>query len=599
LIAVAVDADAAPTSQVADLDEAASATKLREAVTDLVRAVATAPTLLAAEDWGAVDASTRALLDTLVRRSADRPWFVLINRRPDETPFAGVPSMVLEPLSPGDTAELVRMASGESLLPQEAAALAERSAGNPLFAAELARMTAGDGLPESLHASTVAALDRLAPGDREVVRAASVVGRVAPRRLLTRVLPDTPRISIEGALDRAAAFMEVDSHAARFRHDLYRSAAYESLSYRRRRTLHARAYAALATARKPESAALAAHAYGGALWEEAFEHAKAAALAAENAYAFPEAARHFEVAARTAELSGRPAIEVADLVLCAGRHLFLSGDFRAGIATYTRARRLARGDPALSAKAGMLLGHALADMGQEVAADRALARATRLAAEHDLTDVLAPALVARAQVASKMGRYRLAQALATEGASLAREVADKRAEADAMATLHRVTAWQALPDSGGYGDRALALYATMDLGGAIRAVVHNDRGVRAYLTGDLEAAAASYGEAAAQLEAAGLTGHALNARANIAEIHVDQERDDAAGMIDALLPVARVVGGDALPFLLLLRVRAAVRAADNAGALAAFSELIDVAPDLEADALTYLSSVTADDEGNG
>ena len=106
----------------------------------------------------------------------------VLERRPDwrrDTPQSSI--LELEPLSAGDTRALVR-----SLLPSGDAEeqlgdqLAERAEGNPLFAEQLVALQREGGevsLPPTIQALLAARLDRLAPAEREVMGAASVVGR--------------------------------------------------------------------------------------------------------------------------------------------------------------------------------------------------------------------------------------------------------------------------------------------------------------------------------------------------------------------------------------------------------------------------------------
>jgi tetratricopeptide (TPR) repeat protein len=87
-------------------------------------------------------------------------------------------------------------------------------------------------------------IDSLAPGDRALLRWASVLGASFSADLVARVLEDDPDAELDAeSWDRLAEFVERDPYVAgnfHFRHALIRDAAYEGLSFRRRRELHGR-----------------------------------------------------------------------------------------------------------------------------------------------------------------------------------------------------------------------------------------------------------------------------------------------------------------------------------------------------------------------
>jgi class 3 adenylate cyclase/tetratricopeptide (TPR) repeat protein len=106
----------------------------------------------------------------------------------------GATSIFLEPLSPGETRDLIAAllpegAADESLVP----VVAERAGGNPFFAEEMVRLVAEDGgstggqLPDTVQALLAARLDSLDPFERRLVQHASVVGRTFWQGSLTAV----------------------------------------------------------------------------------------------------------------------------------------------------------------------------------------------------------------------------------------------------------------------------------------------------------------------------------------------------------------------------------------------------------------------------
>ena len=105
--------------------------------------------------------------------------------------------------------------------------------------------------------------NRLAPGDRALLRWASVLGASFPVLVIRDVLEDDPTAAADSeAWDRLAEFVERDPevpNAFRFRHALIRDAAYEGLSYRRRRELHGKVADVLERRKSAEPELLSLH----------------------------------------------------------------------------------------------------------------------------------------------------------------------------------------------------------------------------------------------------------------------------------------------------------------------------------------------------
>ena len=92
-----------------------------------------------------------------------------------------------------------------------------------------------------------ARIDQLEPGDRLLIRYASVVGPTFALDVLTEILAGEPvEPSDLERWKRLSEFVEwASSELLRFIHDLFRAMAYEGLSYRRRREIHGRVALAL------------------------------------------------------------------------------------------------------------------------------------------------------------------------------------------------------------------------------------------------------------------------------------------------------------------------------------------------------------------
>ena len=216
----------------------------------LACAAADQPLLLVVEDVHWAEPGTLDDLAAAATVVADLPVLLLMSTRREGDPIdaawlaraAPVPATTvdLHPLRASDATSL----AGELLSDADDQAVERcvaRAQGNPLFLEQLLRhVREGDDdiLPATIQTLIQARIDRLAPGDREALRAASVFGqsftlpglravlgeaRFEPRRLVRRLLI---RPTAEGYL---------------FAHALIRDAVYDQLMRARRRELHGRA----------------------------------------------------------------------------------------------------------------------------------------------------------------------------------------------------------------------------------------------------------------------------------------------------------------------------------------------------------------------
>jgi hypothetical protein len=224
--------------------------RLREVMAELLGVVLPSPTLLVIEDSHWMDEASAELLRHLAGVVAGRPWLWCVTRRDVDTGFV-VPEeastvLRLEPLAGAEATELAQVAARDApLLAHEALALAERSGGTPLFLRELVAAARDaqdiDSLPDSVEAVIAARIDRLSPDDRHFLRRVSELGRSAPVGLLPAVLDEVPDPD-DPIWARLGEFATIDGggHLV-FAHALLRDSAYDGLSYRLRRRLHASA----------------------------------------------------------------------------------------------------------------------------------------------------------------------------------------------------------------------------------------------------------------------------------------------------------------------------------------------------------------------
>src|SRR5262249_22373531 len=152
------------------------------------------------EDAQWIDATSRELIDLGVERIRHLPVLLLITFRPEfEPPWAGLPSvstLTLGRLERQHVQTMAEQVSGNRSLPRETTEqIIVRSDGIPLFVEELTKTVLetrfGEGqqaaIPETLHDSLMARLDRLA-GAKEIAQTAAAIGREFSYALLSTVV---------------------------------------------------------------------------------------------------------------------------------------------------------------------------------------------------------------------------------------------------------------------------------------------------------------------------------------------------------------------------------------------------------------------------
>ncbi|UCG41294.1 MAG: AAA family ATPase, partial [Acidimicrobiia bacterium] len=121
----------------------------------------------------------------------------------------------------------------------------ERADGNPLFLTELLAVLGSvgsiDEVPDSLAGVAGVQIDALPPLSRQVLRVASVLGRSFRKVVLDNLL-EAEGLSVSAATRHdLSEFLDTEGHRWRFHHAVIHDAAYQGLSYGKRRELHARA----------------------------------------------------------------------------------------------------------------------------------------------------------------------------------------------------------------------------------------------------------------------------------------------------------------------------------------------------------------------
>lgn len=233
------------------------------------------PVIWVVEDIHWAEPAMLTIVEDLVDWTRESPVLVLCLARPeflDDRPSWGggklnVTNVLLKSLSPAESAELIQDLLGGSGLSKDATErLVSGAGGTPLFLEQLLAMLVDDGLlhhdtdgwhvtgdievvsvPPSIGALLTARLERLSPGERQVLEAASVVGHVFYAGAAAELTALDPAV-VNGhlrSLTRKEMIRSERSDIAgeegfAFSHTLVRDSAYQVVPKLRRAELHER-----------------------------------------------------------------------------------------------------------------------------------------------------------------------------------------------------------------------------------------------------------------------------------------------------------------------------------------------------------------------
>jgi DNA-binding SARP family transcriptional activator/tetratricopeptide (TPR) repeat protein len=232
------------------------------AVCTLLESVARrAPLVIVFDDihWG--EATFLDLVEYLADWMREAPALIIAVARPellDVRPgWSGgklnATTVLLEPLSDEESAHLVEMLAGAHRLAEATRhRIVAAAEGNPLFVEEMLALVVENGQPDAdievpptIQALLAARLDRLGEDDRAVIELAAVQGKEFFDAAVSELAPEQRRPRLAGALgslvrkelirpDRGG----LGGRTYRFRHQLIRDAAYDSIPKHARAELH-------------------------------------------------------------------------------------------------------------------------------------------------------------------------------------------------------------------------------------------------------------------------------------------------------------------------------------------------------------------------
>jgi len=541
LLSDILDVELPETVEVQSLQARFRQARLHETVLTLLERSLIEPTVIVFEDVHWMDDASRELLGRLVLSCRAHPWLIVIARRSGDIPAIpeeadGLSRIVLEALDGTAAAQLLTAATGDlPLRPGDREQLVARAAGNPLFLREL--VTAFDhagsveALPDSIEPLFAAQVDRLAARDRQVLRAAAVLGTHFDSELLADLL-DTPSALEDGVWERVGDLVVVEGPTARrFSHALLRDAAYEGLSFRRRRDLHGRAAHAIEsrTTRPEEQSELLSLHYSAAEWHQpAWRFSRLAGDRASRVYANADAAGFYRRALDAAAyLNDVPGTDVAMVAEALGDSAELASDYDAARQAFAKARQIS---PAAADRARLLrkTGVIHERLGGYQQALRCYTRGRGLVPEgaEPAGSERSDLAIAYAGVRYRQGHLRdclhWAETAATEA-----KAADHRPGLAHALYLQDLALSDMAEPSGQQAIKALKIYE--ELGDLVsQGHVLNNLGVNAYYLGQWVEALDYYRRSAAVRERAGDVNNVATQENNIAEILSDQGHFDEA-----------------------------------------------------------------------
>jgi len=431
--------------------EGSSRLRLYQSVLGLLDLMGAAtPVVHAVEDVHWADPATLDLLSFLATNLVDERVLLLLTYRAEavvETDALATwlaelrrlpltEAVTLDRLDHDQATALVTRLLGTPPTPEQLAATWERSAGNPLFVEQL--VLAGDGpgpLPATLHDLLRARVAGLPDETREVLRAASVIGRVSSVPLLARTLRrDVPMVEplLRPALAAHVLELRPDDRIG-FHHPAFAEVVYAELMPGERTALHRAAAEALDAEPYPSPAAvgeLARH------WHRAGDLARALAAAvragrvSEEAYAFADAAASYS---RALELVEQVDVDIdrTELRTRAGECAILTGDAPAAV-RFVRAALADVTEPSERATLLERLGsfHYLAGDGE--AAEAAFRDALALLAPGETSELAARLYAGLGLLCAAWSRIDDADTACAEAVRISRAVGARREEGVAL-----------------------------------------------------------------------------------------------------------------------------------------------------------------------
>ena len=556
LLAIAFGAEAAMTPEVEQIDPANRSSKLREVVVDLLTEALPGPVALVIDDAHRLDEASEELFAAVARRIESRPWLLIALRWRDHATFVdqlnNAVTVDVGPLS-GDEVRAI----AEAMIEHDdrhdiddVDDLVDRGVTNPLFLLELVRAGIGRGAatPDSIESLVTARIDTLSVPDRLLLREAAVLGSAIDLTVLAEAMDD-PALRNANRWESLAGFLARDSPTLlRFQQGLYREVAYQGLSFRRRRQIHADVGRILERRAgedwETSSELLSLHFHEAQDWVRSWRYSVIAGDSARRKYAHAEAAEFYGRALETPARHHPQPQAVAAVAESMADALEMNGQFDRAGQVLSLARRIHDTAPAgvrLMRKAGVICerqgkySQALRWYGRGLnTLDQLDAPAARRA-EGELA-------LAYAGVRYRQGRMRDLIDWARRAETIAREIDDSKMLAHSSYLLLIGYGVLKRPEVAHYRELPLQLFEQLgDLVG--QANVLNNLGADAFYESRWTEALDFYQRSRRARDAAGDLIGGATASLNIGEILSDQGHlDEAEALLNEALRSFRRAG---------------------------------------------------------
>ncbi len=589
LIAGAIDLPVPETRETNELEDEFRRVRLAEAIIELVAHLLPHGGLLTVEEAHFMDQASAELFGRLTAAIGTTSWLICVTRRDLESGFVAPPEdavrIELEPLDARAASELAQVVTKDApLAPHELKVLVERSGGNPLFLRELIAAAgsgeAVDALPDSVEEVIAARIDRLSNDDRYLLRQLAVFGQSFSVDLLRSVIDELPE-EYDPAWQRLDQFIARDSKGnLSFRNVLLHDSAYDGLSYRLRRELHARAGDTIrSTAKRGEEQPelLSFHYLQAQRYPEAWSYSLSAAERARAVYANIEAAEFYE----RALLAGRrlPQLtrtELSDVQEALGDARNRAGAYVEAAAAYRTARRLVDDDAVAQARLALKLARVQAWLDRYASVLRWITKGLNILKGIESDEAArqrAELLAWYGRCCQDEGRHQRALKWSTLAVAQAEAVGHKEALADALRFIDYAKMELGQLEEPVNWLRALALFEELEnLQG--QSGVLNMLGMFAYFRGEWDKALELYKRAQATVSRTGNVVMDAIYVLNIGEIELDQGRLEEAEQrfeySSRVLRVARYRTG--MAYLSINLARLAARQGRFSDALRIFEE---------------------------
>lgn len=493
LLAGLLDLPLPDNDMTAQFDAKLRKTSLEGLLAESLRARASeGPLLLVLEDCHWIDALSRDLLALLSRSLPTLRVLILLAYRPGPDAGGGLgieglpyfQAIALTELDDDQAALLIRskltQMLGVEIDPPEVLLrlVLARAQGNPFYIEELLNFIASQNvdlqderalqrldLPESLHSLILSRIDKLGEAPKQVLKVASVLGRVFQAPMLPGVYPELGGLNdVTEELQALDTFdlVHIDEEAEQsylFKHVVTREVAYESMPFAFRSMLHERTgdYIEQTEAEGIERHydLLAHHYWHSENLEKKREYLGRAGAAAQSSYANAAAIEYFELLAPLLSKGSR-----LDVLLKLGKVLEVVGNWHRAEQVDGEALALAESldDGLRRASCQAALAEVVRKQGRYDEARELLNRAARGFAAFGEESGVARVLHLVGTVAAQRGEYDKALDSYKKSLQIRERIGDKAGMASLLSNLGVIAEYRGdYADSGALHQRALAL----------------------------------------------------------------------------------------------------------------------------------------------